>query len=228
VTVGKLKPTRFVIGLDLGQSRDFTAMITDQVFEVDGVWPVVYHHKLVHSHRFQLGTSYPEVTDAVIRLMEQLPTQEQPPELIVDATGVGRPVVDSLKERGLEPIAVTITGGIDTNIKSATDWRVPKRQLASLMQVLLQTQRLKIAQAMPLTATLVKELAAFKVKVTLAGREEFEAWREADHDDLVLAAALAVYGAENPALTHRYDETMNWVADSAEQITNLQMMFSDF
>jgi hypothetical protein len=40
---------------------------------------------------------------------------------------------------------------------------------------------------------LVKELKAFKVTVTTAGHETFEAWRERDHDDLVLAVALAVW-----------------------------------
>ena len=36
-------------------------------------------------------------------------------------------------------------------------------------------------------------MAACRVKVTLAGNETFEAWRERDHDDLVLAVALALY-----------------------------------
>jgi hypothetical protein len=35
--------------------------------------------------------------------------------------------------------------------------------------------------------------AAFRAKVTLAGNETFEAWREHDHDDLVLEVALALY-----------------------------------
>ena len=36
----------------------------------------------------------------------------------------------------------------------------------------------------------------FKRKVSLAGRDTYEAWREGTHDDLVLAAALAEWYAE--------------------------------
>ncbi len=36
------------------------------------------------------------------------------------------------------------------------------------------------------------------VKVTLAGNEQFESWRERDHDDLVLAVALALYEGSRP------------------------------
>jgi hypothetical protein len=45
--------------------------------------------------------------------------------LAVDATGVGKPVVDLLRERGLAPMAVTITGG-DTVTGDARARRVPK------------------------------------------------------------------------------------------------------
>jgi hypothetical protein len=40
---------------------------------------------------------------------------------------------------------------------------------------------------------LVTELRAFKVKITAAANETFESWRERDHDDLVLAVALACW-----------------------------------
>src|SRR5262249_45729100 len=73
-------------------------------------------------------------------------------------------------------------------------WRVPKRDLVSAVQATLQTKRLKIATALPETVTLTRELQAFRVKVNVAtGHESFEAWRERDHDDLVLAVALAVW-----------------------------------
>jgi hypothetical protein len=53
-------------------------------------------------------------------------------------------------------------------------------------------EQVAIAEGLPLTAVLAEELAAFRVKVTPAGNETFEAWRERDHDDLVLAVALAL------------------------------------
>jgi hypothetical protein len=40
---------------------------------------------------------------------------------------------------------------------------------------------------------LVQELGAFRVKITASANETFEAWRERDHDDLVLAVAMAAW-----------------------------------
>ncbi len=34
------------------------------------------------------------------------------------------------------------------------------------------------------------------MKITLAGNDTYEAWREGDHDDLVLAAAMAAWYGE--------------------------------
>jgi hypothetical protein len=70
---------------------------------------------------------------------------------------------------------------------------VAKRDLVGAVQVPLRDRRLKIAEGLPLAAVLAEELSAFRVKVTVAGNETFEAWRERDHDDLVLAVALALW-----------------------------------
>ncbi len=43
---------------------------------------------------------------------------------------------------------------------------------------------------------LVEELQNFKLKITTAGNDTYEAWRESDHDDLVLAAAMAAWLCE--------------------------------
>jgi hypothetical protein len=43
----------------------------------------------------------------------------------------------------------------------------------------------------------MRELGTFTVRITEAGNESFEAWREKDRDDLVLAVALACWAAES-------------------------------
>ena len=70
-----------------------------------------------------------------------------------------------------------------------------------MLQVLLQSGRLRIARELEHAETLQKELAAFRVKVTAAGNETFEARRERDHDDLVLAVALAAWLGERQGPT---------------------------
>jgi hypothetical protein len=61
---------------------------------------------------------------------------------------------------------------------------------------------LKIARSMPLADVLVSELRAFRVSFTAGGRPTFgndqgdALWREAEHDDLVLALSLGLWRAE--------------------------------
>lgn len=204
--------TGFVVGVDLGQSKDYTAIIvnerktaTETTFARARFEPTpqieerkeVVHHSLVFMHRPALGTPYPKIIDQVRVLLADLPTRSEPPSLVVDATGVGRPCVDLFRKEGLDPIALTITGGEQVNRVTSRDVRVPKRILAGLLQVVLQTGRLKIAKGLPHVETLVNELENFKVKISVSGNESFEAWRESVHDDLVLSTAMAVWQAEN-------------------------------
>jgi hypothetical protein len=54
-------------------------------------------------------------------------------------------------------------------------------------------KRITVAKDLPLTKTLESELGTFKVKITGAANETYEAWREGQHDDLVLAVAMAAW-----------------------------------
>lgn len=77
---------------------------------------------------------------------------------------------------------------------------VPKRDLVSVIQVLLQTKRLKIPTLLPEAQILLEEMTNFQVKISLAGNDSYGAWREGTHDDLLLAVALACWAAEKKAL----------------------------
>ncbi|MQA88709.1 MAG: hypothetical protein GEU90_00540 [Gemmatimonas sp.] len=142
-----------------------------------------------------MGTPYPVVVDHVQALRERGSLLEHP--LVVDATGVGRPVVDMLKKQGVRRLVdITITGG-DSVTSSGASYRVPKRDLVGLLQVLLQSGRLRFAAGLPLVDTLVRELLAFRVKISAdTAHDSYGAWREGSHDDLVLAVALAAWYAE--------------------------------
>jgi hypothetical protein len=64
-----------------------------------------------------------------------------------------------------------------------------------VLQVLLTGRRLQVAHG-PEAPQLMRELGTFTVKVSETANESFESWRERDHDDLVLAVALAAWFAE--------------------------------
>ena len=72
---------------------------------------------------------------------------------------------------------------------------MPKVELVSCLQILLQGRRLRVARNLPEAQVLARELQNFRVKVTLAATDA-GVWRENKHDDLVLAVALACWQAE--------------------------------
>jgi len=181
---------KYTLGLDLGQVRDYTALV---ILERHGeAEQAVYHAR--HLQRFELGTPYPTIVAAVARMLQLPPLKDETPRLAVDETGVGAPVVDLFRQAALNATLypVHITGGSTINHDRGVEY-VPKRVLVSVVQVALQTEKLKIASALPEAQTLVRELQDFQVKITDAANDTYGAWREGTHDDLVLAVALGLY-----------------------------------
>ncbi len=118
-------------------------------------------------------------------------------ELVVDKTGVGVAVTDLLKERNLRFIGVTITGlGQKVNKTGVREYSVPKQDLVAALEVPFHTGKLKIAEDLELWPTLRGELLTFRRKQNvITAHISYEHWRESDHDDLVLACALACWKA---------------------------------
>src|ERR1019366_2873206 len=111
-------------------------------------------------------------------------------------------------------LPVTITSG-DTRNVSHGNHRVPKRDLVVGLQVLLQRGGLRIAADLRDAPTLLTELMDMRVKVSTAGNEQFGAWREGTHDDLVLAVALACWAVEI-AYPKRAGQLDEWFANPYE------------
>jgi hypothetical protein len=143
------------------------------------------------------------VIEEVTHLLTRRPIRAQldHTRLLIDATGVGRPVVDSFRAQGVHPISVLIHGGDRVSQENAGPkdiiLHVPKRDLVAAVQTLLQNGRLRIAAGLPLADVLRKELLNFRVKVDpRTAHDSYSHWREGDHDDLVLATACAAWYRE--------------------------------
>jgi hypothetical protein len=91
---------------------------------------------------------------------------------------------------------VTITAGHQATVADGGGWLVPKKELVSTLQVLLAARRHQVAPSLADAPTLVRELLQFQVKDTRAAHEAFGACRDGQHDDLVLAIAIAAWYAE--------------------------------
>ena len=172
--------------------------------EAESVPEPVYEVR--HLERLPLGTRYPEVVGRVKALLGTPPLADEC-ALAVDATGVGVAVTDMLRNAGLYFDSVTITSG-EKESREGSHWRVPKRDLISACQVLLQQRRLKIAASLPEAKTLTEELLNFRYKITQASNLTYETWREGAHDDLVLALSLAVWEAEKGLFGVEVDESL--------------------
>src|SRR5262249_45317282 len=149
---------RFVVGLDLGQTHDYTALAVVERVAVPGDWELdgmtatrkpktILELHLRHAERFERNLPYPAQVQRVAQGLA-LPPYQGHSKLIVDRTGVGRAVFDMFGVGGLKPVGVTITAGVDAIKASWHDWRVPKRDLVAAIQVPLGEGRLKIAAAL--------------------------------------------------------------------------------
>lgn len=196
---------KYTVSVDLGQMNDFTAIsILEEVLtskadpsipdlEAGRRGPLEFDtiYNLRHLERPALRTPYPDIVDRIKEIMAA-PALEGKAILVVDATGVGRPVLDMMRREGLSPIGITITGG-KSAAASDDGYHIPKLDLAMALQVLFGSSRLKIAKGMALTEPFIKEMEAFQAKIKANGTASYEAWRESDHDDLVLSVAMAAW-----------------------------------
>lgn len=217
---------RYILGLDLGQASDYTAIVAlerkPEVLRHEEHWQRAHRmlvpiytdrYRVVAAERLPLHTSYPAIVEYVAKRVEQL---RGDCELVVDATGVGRPVADMLTERDVPFVPVLITGGNDESVDARGYYHVPKGSLVVHVHTVLATSRLTIPKALEHHALLAHELVAFRNKKTKTGHDSMEAWRDSDHDDLVLALALACWWAEtHPTEGEPFDQAPRKAEDRA-------------
>jgi hypothetical protein len=191
----------FIIGQDLGQAVDYSARAfierTQALTQLDDRRGEYFEDRYV-IRKLERPAKKTKYTDQVTDLSAQLKSEViKDADLVVDATGVGRPVIDIMRHIGLSPIPVLITGGSDVN-QSDGFWRVPKKILVSTLAIVLQSGRLQIVSGLALRDVLQREMMAFKVKVHKNAHETYDA-QEGEHDDIVIAVALAVWWGERTA-----------------------------
>lgn len=178
----------FVLGLDLAQKKDYTALAALELTTRAGE-----NHYLLHAlERLEQRMAYPDQVAHVGHRITDSP-QLRGSLLAVDQTGVGQAVVDLFRAAAL-PVAlyaIQITSGHAATRADDGSLHVPKKELVATLSVLLESGRLRMVPGLRWEPTLKVELLKFTAKITTAGNETFGAWRESDHDDLVLAVALA-------------------------------------
>lgn len=206
------------LGVDLAQASDYSALVGLE--HRAGMHGTMYAARMLERWRGRSYTELPRlVHQAETKLRQTLaneffdqhgaaihPWHDIGYTLVVDATGVGAPVVDALTDAGLNPVPVVITGGFQVNRREGGGHTVPKADLVAAVQLLLEQRRLLIPAELPHAATLTRELANFRYEVGASGHVRYGAgpvgsadisWRgDGSHDDLLLATAVAAWHAE--------------------------------
>jgi hypothetical protein len=171
-------------------------------------------YDLVYLKRPRLGTSYDVIAKRVADLVCELEPRGAFGELgqvtlCCDGSGVGRAVVDLLdtefKRRGstsksipcVDFRRVSITGS-QTTLKRPTRtdgyWSVPKKDLVFPAVAAFQQGKIRIGKVQDRDA-LVNELKNYRRTTNIAtGNMAFEPWRESEHDDLLFAVCLSLWG----------------------------------
>lgn len=176
----------YTVGVDLGKQGDYTAINILETVPVAGQSKPQLH--VVYLKRLR-GVAYPLVIDEVAG-MARWPALRGA-KFAVDATGLGRPIVDALREKVGGLNAITITGGESVGSPAPGEWTVPKADLIASVQLLLQGRRLRIHDHLAEVEALKSELLNFGYQITESGRTTMAA--VSGHDDLVLSVAMACW-----------------------------------
>ena len=183
----------YVIGVDLGQRRDYSAVTVLELAETtDGTRdPVTMEFRrervirLRHVKRIPIGTPFGGVVDQVARMVRDPRLKDC--TLVVDATGLGAPVVELLRAERLpcRLIPAQITGGLEEG-SDGVYYRVPKRDLITGLQVLIEQWPFEIADG-PDAELLVQELLGMRATRGAGGGLRYGGPK----DDMAMSLALA-------------------------------------
>lgn len=238
------------IGVDVGQIHDPTALCVCEVEQKDtgrvryvgeqtigyvdeyGAWvPPTGQEAVKRSEytvkqirRLPLNTSYPDVAEHLADMLGKDVFKNRKVRLLIDVTGVGRPVYDALKLEMLlrlnnAEVKHQLSGGIEFKmserhtlqlkpisfvhgeIYNRSKGTLGKAFLVSRLQTLLQWRRFH-APATKEVLAMCEELLVYEIKIDESGKDTYGA-KIGKHDDLATAAGLS-------ALEDPYNEKVRY------------------
>lgn len=183
----------FILSLDPAQLRDWSALCA-----VDMQYNQAqrrFHYNLVAMNRKQ-GLPYDQIVEWVARTIKNPAfNAKQPPEFLLDATGVGVAVKDMLRSKGVKLKAITITAG-ETLTRVGPEIHLGKARLIGKFLGAFDAGKVHVNPNMPIWPQVEKEMLSFRAEMSAQGRVKLEA-EPGENDDMLFALAMAVwYGEE--------------------------------
>ena len=191
---------RYLLGCDLAKSLDYTSFaVIDMIWDPE-LWDFKYH--LVGLDRIR-GVSYPVIVKLIVDTIERLEAEDvkrgyavDGPHLCMDASGLGAPIRDYLKEshafeEGARTIyPVVFTGGESSRRDPKTgNFNISKTLIHSNFLSLMQHKRFDYAPDLQAIELLEEEIANFKYHLTPSGHITMDAV-PGKHDDLISSVAI--------------------------------------
>ena len=214
------------IGVDIGQQKDPTAIVVCQVLERLGrempprvpqkyvpQWmmpnarqdivprQIETYYEARHIERVKLMTPYPDVAQRVAAIATSPALSGSRVMMLVDITGVGRPVYEMIYDAvsilsggqghgtpGIRMRGITFTHG---DRYDRAQGRLGKAYGVSRMQALFQQHCVKLPPRHEEAQAMMRELKDYEIKVDVDANDKYGAFSVGSHDDLATALILA-------------------------------------
>lgn len=184
-----------LIGVSFGDRRDPTALaVAEEELRTRPDKRKVFHYLVRHLERLPVGTSYSEATGRLAEIVEAVrERQGSAPDLFLDATGMGDPLVEMVKTeiRRCRVRPIYFTHG-DRLTEEGQAIRLGKGYLVARLKLLLEQGELHLPRK-PEAEALARDLREFQVEVKEDANERYGAFRVGRHDDLITALGLAIH-----------------------------------
>jgi len=201
-----------VLACDVGGRQDYAALCGIQIQK----GPM---HKLGEGGPRQfvvtyldqmLGLGYLQVEEAMTALLEYYANKE-PCYLVpvVDARGVGAPIVELLAERDVRPIGLMATTGFSESRPSAIlggkalEIKVSNTKLLAAIRTARANDELVIDEDLDMAGELAKQMMNVEPQLTEKKKSERFDAPTGQHDDLLAATMMGLYVAQRLDATDR-------------------------
>jgi hypothetical protein len=194
---------RFVVGIDLGASQDYTVIsIATRAHSERGRVCLFGHIECLPQNM-----PFERQCDEISSLLRRPMIHGRIDSVAADFTGIGAPVWEMLQRRQLPNLkGVLITGGQPGSATQRGNiHHVPKIDLIDGFRTLGNTGRLFVHPGLKNAKKFEAELQDFRVEYTETGYMKMNAV-SGSHDDIVMSVAIAAYTAEFANVSHN-----NWM-----------------
>jgi hypothetical protein len=151
------------------------------------------HYVVRHLERVAAGTSYPIMAQRFGEVAKAVRDRTRSrPDLFVDLTGFGQPLIDEVKRHGSYSRMRSVFFNFgDRRAEEGGVIRLGKGWLVCKLQMLLQSHQLHLPRSVD-AETLAQELMDYEVEVQPDANDRYGAFRVGSHDELATALGLTI------------------------------------